>query len=533
MRARSGATLDLKLLETENSSGVFTQILGFGDKTEKQTIAIEDNDEIIVSYLDMENNSPGIPTERIVKVDTPVLSQPSLSIYTTSVKQIEDRSAEAEKKRTRILGMNPDVENVVIFKNQIIAEDKHTKAVSLNAPLMIKLLYPQVVRHTLSQYTIEAVTQSQLNTAKKEPAKESDKLALDENKGNDLYTKIPLKVGDIKGSASSAGYNISLIATDTLDETDAMEIGLLTATVHLQLGSPGDDIEKIDDSAPTLIVNGNDTILIRVRDDQGKIAIEEKIELRSDARLSLLDRNYSFPVDTIHMGQRFYLHVNDPDQDLTDKRDSITVSVKSASGASVEHKLTETLNHSGIFTAPLKPEFATKPKPGEPADAKKQLTAVFGDTLTMIYQDKKSLTGTPEVKVTGKIHKGADGSMSVFTKRFKDEDMAVKTRFLMAEALFEMAREHRKLKKIELADDELARGKRILQEAIRDYPNTSLKVQGEYLLANLAQELKKYEEAITRYSKVISTWPDSEYAPKSQFKKAICPREDESDGQSC
>jgi len=523
VRARSGATLDLKLLETENSSGVFTQILGFGDKTEKETIAIEDNDEIVVSYLDMENNSPGIPTERIVKVDTPVLSQPSLSVYKTSVQQIEDRSSEADKKRKRILTMNPDVENVVIFKNQIIAEDKHAKAISLNAPLMVKLLYPQVVRHTLSQYKIEAVAQSQLNSAKKEPAKENENLKLDENKSNSgVYTEIPLKVGDIKGSASSAGYNISMIEGETLGQDDAMEIGLLSATIHLQLGSPGDDIEKIDDSAPTLIVNGNDTILIRVRDDQGKIAIEEKIELRSDARLSLLDRNYSYPVDTIHMGQRFYLHVNDPDQDLTDKRDFITVNVKSASGASVEHKLTETLNHSGVFTAPLKPEFATKPKAGEPADTKKQLTAVFGDTLTMTYQDKKSLSGTPVVKVSGKIHKGADGSISVFTKRFKDEDMAVKTRFLMAEALFEMAREHRKLKKVKLADDELARGKRILQEAIRDYPNTSLKVQGEYLLANLAQELKKYEEAITRYSKVISTWPDSEYAPKSLFKKAIC-----------
>ncbi|MFW5856291.1 MAG: tetratricopeptide repeat protein, partial [Planctomycetota bacterium] len=103
-----------------------------------------------------------------------------------------------------------------------------------------------------------------------------------------------------------------------------------------------------------------------------------------------------------------------------------------------------------------------------------------------------------------------------------DPEMAVKTRFLMAEALFEMAKEHRNLGKTDVADEEIARGKRILEEALRDYPNTSLVSQGEFLLANLAQELQKYPEAIGRYRNVINTWPDSEFAPRSQFKMAQC-----------
>ncbi len=65
------------------------------------------------------------------------------------------------------------------------------------------------------------------------------------------------------------------------------------------------------------------------------------------------------------------------------------------------------------------------------------------------------------------------------------------------------------------ADQEIARGKNILDEAIRDYPNTSLAAQGEYLLANLAQELTNYQEAVGRYANVISSWPDSEYASSS------------------
>ena len=128
---------------------------------------------------------------------------------------------------------------------------------------------------------------------------------------------------------------------------------------------------------------------------------------------------------------------------------------------------------------------------------------------------------------------GADGQIAVFTKKFKNPDIAVKTRFLMAEALFETAKEHRKLNEVERANDEIARGKRVLEEAIRDYPNTSLAAQGDYLLANLAQELTNYQEAVARYSNVISSFPDSEYASQSQFKKALCFEKLQNYDQAC
>jgi TolA-binding protein len=42
------------------------------------------------------------------------------------------------------------------------------------------------------------------------------------------------------------------------------------------------------------------------------------------------------------------------------------------------------------------------------------------------------------------------------------------------------------------------------------------------LLANLAQELKKYQEAVILFSNVISNYSESEYAPRSILHKAIC-----------
>ena len=148
----------------------------------------------------------------------------------------------------------------------------------------------------------------------------------------------------------------------------------------------------------------------------------------------------------------------------------------------------------------------------------------FGDDVTFTYDDPECVSppGTMTVAQVGHVAKGSDASLAVFSKQFKDPEMAVKTQFLTAEALFEMAKEHRKLQQKKKADEEIARGKAILEEAIRDYPQTSLAAQGDYLLANLAQELGDLGEAVSRYARVISTYPDSEYAAASQFKKAIC-----------
>ena len=95
------------------------------------------------------------------------------------------------------------------------------------------------------------------------------------------------------------------------------------------------------------------------------------------------------------------------------------------------------------------------------------LWANFGSKVDFTYSDDRPLTGTEarDVKVSGSVVIGSDGDLAVFTKKFKDPDMAVKTNFLMAEALFEMAKSHKAINeesKKELAKQEIARGKRVL-----------------------------------------------------------------------
>jgi len=148
----------------------------------------------------------------------------------------------------------------------------------------------------------------------------------------------------------------------------------------------------------------------------------------------------------------------------------------------------------------------------------------YNDRIKGSYDDQTSVIAKDARRVGAVmvVYPGADGSLATFTKRFRDEEIAVKTRLLTAEALFELAKDHRDTDQKDLADQEIAEGKVILEEAIADYPDTKHAPHAEFLLANLAQELEKYDEALERYNRVLASWPDSEYAPRSQLKKGIC-----------
>jgi len=110
--------------------------------------------------------------------------------------------------------------------------------------------------------------------------------------------------------------------------------------------------------------------------------------------------------------------------------------------------------------------------------------------------------------------------------------MAVRTRLTIAEAYFELAKKHRRMGQDELTEKEIVTGKRLLEEALRDYPDTEARAQVDYLLANLSLEFaeetddaeakKKYFlEALSRFAGIVSTYRDSTYAPKAQYKKAL------------
>lgn len=314
--------------------------------------------------------------------------------------------------------------------------------------------------------------------------------------------------------------------------------------------------------------------------EEKKVIARGEVKLRSDASLRMMDRTYRVDRNKVYLGQKLYLQVNDTDADISEGQDEVTVQL-AGPRQTVSVTLLETYPHSGLFRGSIRPVLPaekiqkakekkveetivieedtdtlnTKSTLGDDdgleddddlaVEATKEdtLEVDLGDALKLTYTDTTPLSSwgldkegvrvklpldgsvaseAQELTVEGAIHMGGDALMVAFTKRFEDDQVAVKTRFLMAEALFEIAKEQRKIGRKEAATESIARGKRVLTEALRDYPDTAQAVQGQYLLANLSQELGQYIEAIGMYKGVIIHWPKASYASKSQLKLAIC-----------
>jgi TolA-binding protein len=216
--------------------------------------------------------------------------------------------------------------------------------------------------------------------------------------------------------------------------------------------------------------------------------------------------------------------------DTSDEKDTATVTLTASGGGAIELPLTETFGHSGVFKAAARLDYRAADAAAAAAagDAGRTLPVGYGETVTARY----AAPGAPPLERTVTIFRGGDAELVPFTKRFREADIAVQTQFTVAEAWFELAKRHRELGQESLARREINQGRKLLEEAIRDYPNTEAQVQADYLLANLAFEFSKDAvneeesrrhamEAVTRFSDLVASHPDSQYAPKSQFKKAL------------
>ncbi len=572
----SGEELKLKALETstdkgsrgtipDHHAGVFMQTISFGDTTQGSTLGIKAGEEIKLVYLDKENTDPGVPIEREYTLEAAAADQPELLVYSTRVELEEDTSDEAQRKIERMRQKSDAPDNIKIYKATVYAgkpdmpDDSATPIpVSVRAPVLYQVVYPSRALHKDSILSMQVTAESDVKAAEAEGREP-------------VILEVPMVLEKLSILAQKKGYpiveldeqgNPIMIRRRGRAQQDEeflfdplLEKGIFSGVIRLQLGAPGDtpnDLvlntsdemafdfvrqnERQDETrVPTIVVSGSDMLNLKIVNDEGADIMTRQLILRSDAQIELLDRGYTYENDTIHLGQNFNIRLTDPDQDVSDARDEVTMSVSTKSGDKIDLTLTETIPHSGQFTASLEPQYIKTAPEGQALTGDKTLMADFGDEVTFTYVDDKPLKGDQPLTATrkGQVHKGSSGQVVGFTKRFKDPEMAVKTRFLMAEALFEMAKDHRELKQEDLANEEIAEGKRILEEAMRDYPNTTLVAQGEFLLANLAQELENYEEAIGRYVNIISSWPDSEYAPRSQFKKGLCLEKMESYESAC
>jgi outer membrane protein assembly factor BamD (BamD/ComL family) len=534
-----------------------------GEPQAEGEVPLLPNDDLSVVYLDKENVSPGIPWERIAQLQQAGAGLPEVYVYDLeSAYRPEEavagpaRKVEGSSEMLAELGDEfVPARRVIMGRRRESQTDAHTATGMVTVALPVEITWPAVLMSRSSRVAVFAQSY------------ESRRLAGVTNQ-NEFSIDMPgtIVLAGVPGAASSVGappgYDSVSLRRVMVEAAsgDGLGMGTFTCMIPLELGEPStmtqadraaileeraaeeweedeDEPAADEDKLGVVMVRGtNDGVVVGIpynpdllayeNGDLGTNMIVRHYALRSDPFLDIMDLKYNRLVTSLYMGETVYLRVIDPAGDVSSEKDSVTVQVTVGGGDPVEVSLMETYPHSGVFKGLL--EMATL---GEAAESSRAgvVGADYGKDVVVAYTG-----GVPgeTLERSFKIDMGSDGSVRGFTRVFKDPLIAMKTQFTTAESYFKLARSHRKVGMEEEAAKELAQGRKLLEEAIRDYPASEARAQAEYLLAELSLELgdassdeaeakAHHAEALQRFSDLVSSFPDSEYAPKAQFNKAL------------
>ena len=496
-----GEPVRMTATETDSYTGVFTKEIDTSAGEETGKLTVKRGDRVYCTYLDAQNTFPGhaVPREAVVYVIEP--SEARVRIVDSRV----TRSG-GEREPPAIEYLPPEA-------------DSATRAshVAFEAPLMVEVIDRDAARDSRSKVTVSLAT--------------TDGAMVD----------VECVISEFHLRSSLVGEGI-----------DPLEEGRFVGQVSMQLGgkaSPG--LVPRPPGAATLIGGpklsekeagaGGETLVTRVLNLTGKDIVTalyrdeqrpdgKPLDLRARGRLvangalDCVDREYQLSVVQLHVGEKLFLRVLDPDLDASDERDRCKVQIASDRGEREVFDLEETLAHSGVFTGSLALVASEKPKAGDLAPSEPVIETFFGDTLQLTYVDVAAATETGKLELTKTIPVvvGTDGLLTSFSKVFGDENLAVETQFHIAESYFELFKSHKKLGRQDQQKADLEAGRRVLREVMEDYPNPKYAPRIAYLLGQFSQELENWDEAIESYRLIVRQFPDSPLAADAQYKLAQC-----------
>lgn len=532
-KTESGKPLTIKALETIRHSGTFigSVFTVKGEPSRPNDLRIAAGEDVILSYEDRENTDPGVPIMRQARLQQSTFELPQIRVFDVSSTLLDE-----PKTNQAAIPVKGDAKTVRLTREEYFPAVRdlivtRPAMATTNTPASVLVGFPIVVEVT---YPVLALSKDSIATLSVQMMPAGGVSNLADTSGFD-----PQKPGflNIAGSPRNVpnlppppGYRAVLFRGEDTYSADPLTDGRFMFVVSNKLGkTEANQVTETGDPNTTLMVSGRNNVMIgfSYKDMTGGVQwVKCRAALNSDAFMDVLDRTYQNTVDQTYVGDTLYFRVNHASRDISDAKDTVTIKVAGSSGLSTNMALTETLDHSGIFKSPSRLVFANdKTALAEPGT----LPVQYGDTLTITYLPAP---GAAPVLCQVIVRKGSDGSVVPFTKRFKDPQMAVRTQFTIAEAYFELAKHHRKIGQKALARREIAAGRKLLEEALHDYPNAEGRAQADCLLADLTLEFaddaedenikkQKYQEAIAMFTAVILRYPDSVYAPKSQYKKAL------------
>lgn len=478
---------EMEATETEPFSGVFTKEIDAWSQERPDGVKLEPGVLLEASYEDRQNTDPGAPVNRSATVETSTPVEPRVAFV---------RSSTTTDKAGR---------EHFIFSSSIGPDAPPVKTVAFRPPLTVEVVHPTAAKDSFSEITVNISTSG----------------------GSSVDVVCPL--ADLPGSRGT-----SLAGSDS-----ALDAGRFLGQIFMQLGDkdspattvlePGDtrtlvarrnpaerQEQGLANVVPVLNLNGQDVITITYTVDGQTFT--DRARLQVPASVDFTDSGYDKSVNALYIGDKVFLSVHDLTADATPERDSVEVQVSTGRGEKFTAKLLESLGHSGDFTGSFVLAPGEKPSPDDD-----RLEGWFGDAIKLSYRPKGE--GNEPIEKVVNVVKGTDGNLLVFEKKFASEKVAIESQFRMAEAHFELFKNYRAVKQETLSNQALEDGMQILKELRRDYPSKQYEARTDYLLGQFSQELKKFDEAISHYKRIVQNHPESPLAPDAQYKLGQCHEE--------
>ncbi|MBT3295967.1 MAG: tetratricopeptide repeat protein [Verrucomicrobia bacterium] len=513
----------LKAVETEEKSGVFVgRIFPVTGKPQRPSeLQVPEGGTLTLTYRDVENLDPGIPTDRSVTIEHAKYKTPLLDGYTTTGKMETPRVSQRKTED----GAEPPTPKPVWRWRHARVPESELATTELKSVIGDKVRFDVLAPH----------------------------LALSESSAINAYVQVGgsralgergLHVAPSRREGGpSSSYDITLPGTLKLSVPASLAEGRFRFSIPLAIGekpsgsfATGSDTITEESIPDGLVVSVGDVINIgyAYKDKAGTLnwkTVQSKVIADRATFAVTAGARDNKPLERRFVGERVFVRVRCLALDRGPGEDTTTINLTASSGAAAKMKLVETQDHSGVFEGVFKVTYARDELQADPAA---ELPPVelngfpvrYGDDLVISYKAPgEAVTHSAPVKV----NMGSDGGIEPFSKQFAGDEMAVDTSFTLAECFFELAKSHRKMDQESLARREMAHARKLLKEAIDTHHDQDMRAHAEYLLGNLSQEyadlakndqskLPMYQDALARFSKIPTDYPETEFANKAQFK---------------
>lgn len=560
----AGQQRELIAEETGASTGVFRALITpVTDATaDAGQIQVDAGGTLLATYRDLENLRPGVPHDRAASIQHAAFHVPRIEVASMTVGPIVPQTQPTALPATRIEALNERLEpNHLLtddaprnqFQDQI--ETRYLITQEFKSPAdapagglsvvhgrhaLIDVVAPDLALGAASSLDIYVQTEAGRRAAGK-----ADGAEFDPNVPGTIRVTGEMNAGARVHVPQRGGYLVTFAQPQPNDyerSSISLQTGRFRVAVPIITGTlpeqsfakPDGDQEQTVPPPHGLIARTGEQIHIGVpyTDPQGvKRWATASAKVITQAMLDVMTEDYRNTVAGAHVGEKLYLRVVDLAADRTDARDSVKVYVASKSGQKHYMVLDETDAHSGVFKGVCTLAFADKTtQTGEDYDVRRDgLPVNYGDTAAVRYTDPSGAeTPVPYVSIA----KGSDGTVVALSKRYDDDETAMRTQFAMAESYLELADRHHKLNESDAAERELSRARQLLAAVVAQFTDPETRSHAEYLLGNMTmadaervqdRQMKedRYHAALARFMTVTGTYPDTEWAARAQFQTAV------------